>query len=104
MPLGHNVNGFEEDLTRYLGEPGKHVVALSAGTAALHLGLVMLGVGRDDEVRIFHSKMQFGVELALLRTPPPPLGGREEQVASCRNEKRDDALTDPLRLMQYICC
>lgn len=50
VPLGPNVNGFEEDLTRYLGEPGKHVVALSAGTAALHLGLVMLGVGRDDEV------------------------------------------------------
>ena len=55
-------------------------------------------------LRIFHSKMQFGVELALLRTPPPPLGGREEQVASCRDEKRDDALTVPLRLMQYICC
>lgn len=50
VPLGPNVNGFEEDLTRYLGAPGKHVVALSAGTAALHLGLVMLGVGRDDEV------------------------------------------------------
>ena len=48
--------------------------------------------------------MQFGVELALLRTPPPLLGGREEQVASCRDEKRDDALTVPLRLMQYICC
>ena len=56
------------------------------------------------DLRIFHSKMQFGVELALLRTPPPLLGGREEQVASCRNEKRDDALTVPLRLMQYICC
>ena len=54
--------------------------------------------------RIFHSKLQFGVELALLRTPPPLLGGREEQVASCRDEKRDDALTVPLRLMQYICC
>ena len=48
--------------------------------------------------------MQFGVELALLRTPPPLQGGREEQVASCRDEKRDDALTVPLRLMQYICC
>ena len=55
-------------------------------------------------IRIFHSKMQFGVELALLRTPPPLQGGREEQVASCRDEKRDDALTVPLRLMQYICC
>ena len=36
VPLGPNVNGFEEDLTRYLGAPGKHVVALSAGTAAPH--------------------------------------------------------------------
>ena len=54
--------------------------------------------------RIFHSKMQFGVKLALLRTPPPLQGGREEQVASCQDEKRDDALTVPLRLMQYICC
>ena len=59
---------------------------------------------RPYKWRIFHSKMQFGVELALLRTPPPLLGGREEQVASCRDEKRDDALTVPLRLMQYICC
>ena len=42
---------------------------------------------------IFHSKMQFRVELALLRTPPPLQGGREEQVASYRDEKRDDALT-----------
>ena len=59
---------------------------------------------RNEGIRIFHSKMQFGVELALLRTPPPLQGGREEQVASCRDEKRDDALTVPLRLMQYICC
>ena len=60
--------------------------------------------GYNALARIFHSKMQFGVELALLRTPPPLQGGREEQVASCRDEKRDDALTVPLRLMQYICC
>lgn len=48
-PLGPNVNGFEADLKAYLGGD-KHVVALSAGTAAIHLGLIMLGVGRDDEV------------------------------------------------------
>ena len=48
-PLGPNVNGFEADLEGYLGER-KHVVALSAGTAAIHLGLVMLGVGQGDEV------------------------------------------------------
>ena len=49
VPLGPNVNGFEEDLEKYIGE-GKQVVALSAGTAAIHLGLVLLGVQPSDEV------------------------------------------------------
>lgn len=49
VPLGPNVNGFEEDLENYLGKE-KHVVALSAGTAALHLGLILLGVSEGDEV------------------------------------------------------
>lgn len=49
VPLGPNVNGFEEDLRSYLNED-VHVVALSAGTAALHLGLVQLGVTAGDEV------------------------------------------------------
>lgn len=49
VPLGPNVNGFEEDLEKYIGE-GKQVVALSAGTAAIHLGLLQLGIGYGDEV------------------------------------------------------
>ena len=49
VPLGPNVNAFEEDLERLCGE-GKRVVVLSAGTAAIHLALVNLGVGRGDEV------------------------------------------------------
>ena len=49
VPLGPNVNAFEKDLEDLCGQ-GKHVVALSAGTAAIHLALVMLGVGRGDEV------------------------------------------------------
>ena len=49
VPLGPNVNAFEEELEHFVGE-GKKVVALSAGTAALHLALVQLGVGRGDEV------------------------------------------------------
>ncbi len=49
VPLGPNVNAFEEDLEQFLGED-KHVTALSAGTAAIHLGLVLLGVGKGDEV------------------------------------------------------
>ncbi|MGM9803088.1 MAG: DegT/DnrJ/EryC1/StrS family aminotransferase [Muribaculaceae bacterium] len=49
VPLGPNVNGFEADLEQFVGE-GKHVVALSAGTAAVHLALIALGVGPGDEV------------------------------------------------------
>ena len=49
VPLGPNVNAFEEDLEQLCGE-NKKVVALSSGTAAIHLALVKLGVGRDDEV------------------------------------------------------
>lgn len=48
VPLGPNVNEFERLLGNYLGN--KNIVALSAGTAALHLGLVALGVKQGDEV------------------------------------------------------
>lgn len=62
VPLGPNVNGFEEDLKQFVesnpnGEKmswaqthGKEVVALSAGTAAVHLSLIALGVKAGDEV------------------------------------------------------
>ena len=49
VPLGPNVNAFEEDLKRFVGE-GKEVVALSAGTAAVDLALLACGVGQGDEV------------------------------------------------------
>ena len=50
VPLGPNVNEFEHRLEKYLGSDGKRVVALSSGTAAIHLGLLMAGVERGDEV------------------------------------------------------
>lgn len=49
VPLGPNVNAFEKDLEAFVGED-KHVVALSAGTAAVHLALIGCGVGTGDEV------------------------------------------------------
>lgn len=48
-PLGPNVTGFEEDLETFIGNDS-HVAALSSGTAAIHLGLVLLGVKAGDEV------------------------------------------------------
>ena len=49
VPLGPNVNAFEKDLELFCGQ-GKRVVALSAGTAAVHLALIACGVGPGDEV------------------------------------------------------
>ena len=59
VPLGPNVNGFEEDLKQYVGRladgtsvVSKEMVALSSGTAAVHLGLLACGVGPGDEVLV----------------------------------------------------
>ena len=49
VPLGPNVNGFEKDLEEFVGQ-NKRVVALSAGTAAVHLALIACGVKAGDEV------------------------------------------------------
>ena len=49
VPLGPNVDAFETDLERFLGE-GKSVAALSSGTAAVHLSMVLLDVQPGDEV------------------------------------------------------
>ena len=51
VPLGPNVNGFEKDLEEFVGQ-NKRVVALSAGTAAVHLALLNCGVGPGDEVLV----------------------------------------------------
>ncbi|MBX2921251.1 MAG: aminotransferase class I/II-fold pyridoxal phosphate-dependent enzyme [Chitinophagaceae bacterium] len=52
-PLGPHVNGFEKDISTFLSAGNKnemHVAALSSGTAAIHLGLILLGVKPGDEV------------------------------------------------------
>ena len=54
VPLGPNVNAFEDNLKQFIGKDQqgreKEVVALSAGTAAVHLGLIACGVKPGDEV------------------------------------------------------
>jgi dTDP-4-amino-4,6-dideoxygalactose transaminase len=48
-PLGPNVSGFEIDLEQFIGNKS-HVAALSSGTAAIHLGLILLGIKPGDQV------------------------------------------------------
>ena len=53
VPLGPNGDGFEHDLSQWLSthcDQEVHAVALSSGTAAIHLALIMLGVSKGDEV------------------------------------------------------
>jgi len=52
-PLGPNVNGFEQDISNYISSPNQFQTAvLTSGTAALHLALRMLNVGKDDVVMV----------------------------------------------------
>ena len=52
-PLGPNVNGFEQDISNYIGINNQfHTAALTSGTAALHLALRMLNVCKDDVIMV----------------------------------------------------
>ncbi len=64
VPLGPNVTGFEKDLEAFLGQD-LPVVALSSGTAALHLGLIGLGVKEGDEVMV--QSMTFSASVNPVR-------------------------------------
>ena len=55
-PLGKNVDGFESDMVKYLGGD-YYAAALTSGTAAIHLALILCGVKRDDIV--FGSSLTF---------------------------------------------
>src|SRR5262249_56241261 len=68
-PLGPHVDAFEKEFAETVGVP--HAVALSSGTAALHLGLHALGIGRGDEV--VTATMTFAATanaITYLRAPP----------------------------------
>ncbi|NQV78289.1 MAG: aminotransferase class I/II-fold pyridoxal phosphate-dependent enzyme, partial [Lutibacter sp.] len=52
-PLGPNVNGFEQDISSYIGINNQfHIAVLTSGTAAIHLALRMLNVDKDDVVMV----------------------------------------------------
>lgn len=69
-PLGPEVDSFEQELGEYCGR--QHVVALSSGTAALHLGLLALGIGKGDLV--LTSSMTFAATTnAIVYTGATPV-------------------------------
>lgn len=93
VPLGPNVDGFEKDLAAYEGE-NKYIVALSAGTAALHLGLVLLGVERDDEVICQSFTFSASANPIIYQGAKPVFVDSEEDTWNMDPELLEEAIKD----------
>ena len=97
VPLGPNVKGFEEDLERFLGE-GRHVVALSSGTAAIHLGLLGLGVKEGDEVMVQSMTFSASVNPVRYVGAIPVMVDSEPSTWNIDPELLDHAIEDRVRI------
>jgi len=89
-PLGPNVNGFEEDIRKYLFKDSSKegaIAALSSGTAALHLALIMIGVRPGDEVLC--QSMTFAASanpIAYLGATPVFIDSEDDTLNLCPKE------------------
>ena len=93
VPLGPNVNGFEKDLEEFVGE-GKRVVALSAGTAAVHLGLLNCGVKPGDEVIVQSFTFCASTHPVTYLGATPVLVDSEEDTWNIDPELLEEAIKD----------
>ena len=96
VPLGPNVDGFESDLERFVGE-GKRVVALSSGTAAVHLGMLCLGVGPGDEVICQSFTFAASCNPARYLGATPVFVDSEEKTWNIDPNLLEDAVKDRIR-------
>ena len=96
VPLGPNVNEFEKDLERFAGG-GKKVVALASGTAAVHLGMVALGVGPGDEVICQSFTFAASCNPAVYLGATPVFVGSEDKTWNIDPNKLEDAIKDRIK-------
>jgi dTDP-4-amino-4,6-dideoxygalactose transaminase len=92
-PLGPNVDGFEEDIKQFLGGE-KEILALSSGTAAVHLGLIGCGVGPGDEVIAQSFTFCASVNPILYLGAKPILVGSEKETWNMDPDLLEEAITD----------
>lgn len=92
-PLGPNVSGFESDLEAYLGE-GANVAALSSGTAALHLALVLLGVKAGDIVICQSFTFSASANPIVYQCATPVFVDSEPETWNMCPKALDEALLD----------
>jgi dTDP-4-amino-4,6-dideoxygalactose transaminase len=96
VPLGPNVDAFEKDLRNFLGK-GKHVVALSAGTASIHLGLLQFGVGYGDEVICQSFTFSASANPITYLGAKPVFVDSEQKTWNMSPSLLEEAITDRVR-------
>ena len=96
VPLGPNVNAFEADLEEYVGE-NKKVVALSSGTAAVHLGMIAMGVTKGDEVICQSFTFAASCNPAMYLGATPIFVGSEDKTWNIDPNKLEDAIKDRIK-------
>ncbi len=94
-PMGPNVDMFEKDLADYCGV--KHVAALSSGTAAIHLALIILGVGRGDEVLASSFTFSATVNPIVYQGATPVLIDSEPGTWNMCPDLLEEAIRDRLK-------
>jgi len=95
-PLGPNVNGMEHDLESFLGN-NVHVAALSSGTAALHLALVILGVKAGDEVICQSMTFSASANPIVYQGASPVFVDSEEITWNMSPEYLEEAILDRIK-------
>ena len=94
-PLGPNVSGFEQDIKEYLMED-VYVAALSSGTAAIHLGLIQLGVKDGDEVICQSKTFSASANPILYQRALPVFVDSDQETWNISAEQLDIAVKDRL--------
>lgn len=96
VPLGPNVDGFEKDLENFILKPGskKRICALSSGTAAIHLGLEMLGVGVGDDVLVQSLTFSASANPVKYQGANPIFIDSEPETWNIDPQLLDDAITE----------
>lgn len=91
-PLGPNVNAFEDTLARYCGV--NHAAALSSGTAAIHLALILLGVRPGDEVFVSSFTFSATVNPIVYQGATPVFIDSEDETWNMDPELLEKAIKD----------
>lgn len=95
-PLGPNVNNFEKDLETFLGN-NVHVAALSSGTAALHMALIILGVKAGDEVICQSMTFAASANPIVYQGATPVYVDSEESTWNMSPEYLEEAIQDRIK-------